>query len=152
MRLIDKYFIKEMVIPFILSLLVITFLLFINFLLRAVDRFLGKGLDILIIFEYLFLNLAWILALSVPMAILLATLTTFGKLSEGNEINAMRASGIGFLTIIRSPLIFGFSIAILLIIFNNLILPEMNFKARLLSGDIYRKRPGINIEPGYIFR
>lgn len=137
-----------MILPFIFSLLMITFLLFINFLLRAIDRFLGKGLDILTILEYLFLNLAWIIALSVPMAVLLATLMTFGRLSEDNEINAMRASGISFLTIIRAPLLFGIFISLVLIIFNNFILPEMNFKARLLSGDIYKKRPGMNIEPG----
>jgi len=126
----------------------ITFILFVNFLLRAIDRFLGKGLDLITILEYLFLNLAWILALSVPMAVLLATLMTFGRLSEDNEINAMRASGIGFLTIMRAPILFGVIITLLLIYFNNFILPEMNFKARLLSGDIYRKRPDMNIEPG----
>jgi len=126
----------------------ITFILFVNFLLRAIDRFLGKGLDLITIFEYLFLNLAWILALSVPMAVLLATLMTFGRLSEDNEINAMRASGIGFLTIMRAPILFGIITTLLLIYFNNFILPEMNFKARLLSGDIYRKRPDMNIEPG----
>ena len=126
----------------------ITFLLFINFLLRAIDRFLGKGLDVLTILEYLFLNLAWIIALSVPMAVLLSSLMTFGRLSEDNEINAMRASGISFLSIIRAPIIFGITVATLLVIFNNFILPDMNFHARLLSGDIYRKRPGMNIEPG----
>ena len=134
--------------PFFFSLLMITFLLFINFLLRAIDRFLGKGLDVLTILEYLFLNLAWIIALSVPMAVLLSTLMTFGRLSEDNEINAMRASGISFLSIIRAPIIFGITVATLLVIFNNFILPDMNFHARLLSGDIYRKRPGMNIEPG----
>ena len=126
----------------------ITFILFVNFLLRAIDRFLGKGLDLITILEYLFLNLAWILSLSVQMAVLLATLMTFGRLSEDNEINAMRASGIGFLTIMRAPILFGIIITLLLIYFNNFILPEMNFKARLLSGDIYRKRPDMNIEPG----
>ena len=126
----------------------ITFILFVNFVLRAIDRFLGKGLDLITILEYLFLNLAWILALSVPMAVLLATLMTFGRLSEDNEINAMRASGIGFLTIMRAPILFGIIITLVLIYFNNFILPEMNFKARLLSGDIYRKRPDMNIEPG----
>ena len=148
MRLISRYFIKEMTLPFIFSLLMITFLLFINFLLRAIDRFLGKGIDVLTILEYLFLNLAWIIALSVPMAVLLATLMAFGRLSEDNEINAMRASGIGFSTIIRAPIMFGIAIAMLLVFFNNYVLPEMNFKARLLSGDIYKKRPGMNIEPG----
>ena len=126
----------------------ITFLLFINFLLRAIDRFLGKGLEILTILEYLFLNLAWIIALSVPMAVLLSTLMTFGRLSEDNEINAMRASGISFLSILKAPIMFGITVATLLIVFNNFILPDMNFHARLLSGDIYRKRPGMNIEQG----
>ena len=93
MSLLSRYFIKEMLLPFFFFLFMITFLLFINFLLRAIDRFLGKGLDVLTILEYLFLNLAWIIALSVPMAVLLATLMTFGRLSEDNEINAMRASG-----------------------------------------------------------
>ena len=148
MRLLSRYFIREMIMPFLFSLLMITFLLFINFLLRAIDRFLGKGLEILTILEYLFLNLAWIIALSVPMAILLSTLMTFGRLSEDNEINALHASGISFLSIIRAPIIFGITVATLLVIFNNFILPDMNFHARLLSGDIYRKRPGMNIEPG----
>ena len=148
MRIITRYLLKEMSYPFLISLLMITFILFINFLLRAIDRFLGKGLDILIILEYLFLNLAWIVALSIPMAMLLATLTTFGRLSEDNEVNALRSSGISFNSIIKAPLIFGTCIAVLLIGFNNYFLPEMNFRARLLSGDIYKKRPDINIEPG----
>ena len=148
MKVLNKYLIKEMLLPFLLSLLMITFILFINFLLRAIDRFLGKGIDFLIILEYLFLNLAWIIALSVPMAVLLSTLMTFGRMSEDNEFNALRASGISFYSIIKPPLIFGFIITIILIIFNNYILPDMNFHARLLSGDIYRKRPTMNIEPG----
>ena len=127
MRLLSRYFFREMVLPFLFSLAMITFILFVNFLLRALDRFLGKGLELITILEYLFLNLAWILALSVPMAVLLATLMTFGRLAEDNEINAMRASGIGFLTIMRSPVLFGAIITILLIYFNNYILPEMNF-------------------------
>jgi lipopolysaccharide export system permease protein len=139
---------KELFVPFIFSLLVIIFVLFVQFLLRAVDRFLGKGLDVLTILEYLFLNLAWIVALAVPMAVLIATLMSFGRLSEDNEITAMRTSGISFLTIIRPALIFGLVICLALIYFNNFVLPEMNFHARMLSGDIYRKRPDMQIDPG----
>ncbi len=86
------------------------------------------------------------------MAVLLSTLMTFGRLSEDNEINAMRASGIGFMTIMRAPILFGVIVTLLLIYFNNFILPEMNFKARLISGDIYRKRPDMNIEPGIFLK
>ena len=124
-------------------------MLFINFFLRAIDRFLGKGLSVLTIFEYLFLNLAWIIALAVPMAVLIATLMAFGRMSEDNEINAMRASGISFTSILKPALIFGVIICLTLTYFNNYILPEMNFYARLLQGDIHKKRPGLEIEPGH---
>ncbi len=148
MKVLHKYLLKEMLLPFIFSLLIITFLLFVNFLIRAVDRFLGKGLDFFIIIEYLFLNLAWIIALSVPMAVLLTSLMTFGRMSEDNEIDALKSSGISYYSLMISPLLFGIFITLILILFNNYILPEMNFKARLLSGDIYKKRPMMNIEPG----
>ncbi len=149
MRLLSRYIIKELTLPFIFALMTIVFVLFINFLLRAIDRFLGKGIDIGTILEYLFLNLAWIVALAVPMAVLIAALMTFGRLSEDNEITAMRTSGISFLRIIRPALLFGLIVCLLLVYFNNYILPHMNHRARILSGDIYRKRPGLNIEPGY---
>ncbi len=149
MRLLTRYILKQLFMPFIFSLIIIVFVLFTQFLLRAIDRFIGKGLDIGTIFEYLFLNLGWISALAVPMAVLVAALMAFGQFSEDNEITAMRASGISFTTIIRPALVMGLLISIILILFNSFIMPEMNFKARMLSGDIYRKRPDLNIEPGY---
>lgn len=149
MRLLTRYMVKELFMPFIFSLLVIIFVLFVQFLLRAIDRFLGKGLDVITILEYLLLNLAWIIALAVPMAVLIATLMAFGRLSEDNEITAMRTAGISFLTIIRPALIFGLAVCLGLVYFNNFILPEMNFHARMLSGDIYRKRPDMQIDPGH---
>ena len=135
--------------PFIFSLLIIVFVLFTQFLLRAIDRFIGKGLDLGTIFEYLFLNLGWISALAVPMAVLVAALMAFGQFSEDNEITAMRSSGISFTTIVLPAVTMGLLISITLILFNAFVMPEMNFKARMLSGDIYRKRPDLNIEPGY---
>ena len=149
MRLLPRYIARELVLPFIFALGIIVFILFINFFLRAVDRFLGKGLDLFTILEYLFLTLAWIVALAVPMAVLIATLMSFGRLSEDNEINALRSSGISFLTILRPALVFGAAVCLLLIIFNTRILPEMNFNARLLAGDIRKMRPGLDIEPGH---
>ena len=149
MRLLNRYVQKELFSPFIFSLLIIIFVLFTNFFLRALDRFLGKGLDFFTILEYLVLNLAWIVSLAVPMAILIATLMSFGRMSEDNEITAMRASGISSLTIIRPAVFFGILVGTALVLFNNFIQPDMNFRARLLSGDIYRKRPDMIIEPGH---
>ena len=89
MNTLNKYLFKQSLIPFLLSVAVITTVLFLQFLIRAVDRFLGKGLDIVTIFEYLYLNLAWIIALSVPMSLLISSVMTFGRMAQQNEITAL---------------------------------------------------------------
>jgi lipopolysaccharide export system permease protein len=149
MKLLSKYIIKEHLIPFIMALLVLLFVLLANFLLKSIDKFLGKGLDMLLLGEFMFLNLAWILALAVPMAVLVATLMAFGRLSSDNEITAMRTSGTGFLKLLFPAIVFGGFITFLMILFNNFALPEMNHKARLLSSDLTRKRPDLQFDIGY---
>ena len=149
MNKLSRYIFFEHLIPFILSLVVLIFVLLANFLLRTMDKFLGKGIDILLLLEYVFLNLAWVLALAVPMAVLISTLMAYGRLSEDNEITAIRTSGINNFNLIKPAFIFGSIITITMCIFNNLVLPEMNHKARLLSRDISRKRPDLEFEAGY---
>ena len=149
MNTLNKYLFKQSLIPFLLSVAVITTVLFLQFLIRAVDRFLGKGLDALTIFEYLYLNLAWIIALSVPMSLLISSVMTFGRMAQQNEITALKSAGVNLYNIIKPAILFGSLVGIGLCLFNNFILPEMNYNARLLARDIYKKKPEISIEPGY---
>jgi len=149
MKTLSKYIIKEHLTPFLMALLVLLFILLANFLLRSMDRFMGKGLDFSLIMEYVFLNLAWILALAVPMAILVATLMAFGRLSSDNEIAAMRSISASYFKLMAPAMLLGCIIAGLMIYFNNQILPEMNHKARMLSSDISRKRPDLDFDVGY---
>ena len=149
MNTLNKYLFKQSLIPFLLSVAVITTVLFLQFLIRAVDRFLGKGLDALTIFEYLYLNLAWIIALSVPMSLLISSVMTFGRMAQQNEITALKSAGVSLYNIIKPALWFGAMVATALCFFNNFILPEMNYNARLLARDIYKKKPELSIEPGY---
>jgi len=149
MNTLNKYLFKQSLIPFLLSVAVITTVLFLQFLIRAVDRFLGKGLDVFTIFEYLYLNLAWIIALSVPMSLLISSVMTFGRMAQQNEITALKSAGVNLYNIIKPAILFGSLVAIGLCLFNNFILPEMNYNARLLARDIYKKKPELSIEPGY---
>jgi len=144
-----RYIYRELIFPFIFAIGVVTFILLANFLIRSVDRLLGKGLPLSIIFEFLYLNMAWIIAMAVPMAVLVAALMAYGRLAEDNEITAMRSSGISFLTILMPGIVFGLVIAAGMLYFHNDVLPDFNHRARILAGDIYRKRPDLNIEPGY---
>ena len=149
MNTLNKYLMKQSFIPFILSVGVITTVLFLQFLIRAIDRFLGKGLDAFIILEYLYLNLAWIIALSVPMSLLISSVMTYGRMSQENEITALKSAGVNLFSIIKPALWFGSIVGFLLCLFNNFILPDMNYNARLLARDIYQKKPELTIEPGY---
>ena len=149
MNTLNKYLIKQSFIPFVLSVGVITTVLFLQFLMRAIDRFLGKGLDMFIILEYLYLNLAWIIALSVPMSLLISSVMTYGRMSQENEITALKSAGVNLFSIIKPALWFGSIVGFLLCLFNNFILPDMNYNARLLARDIYQKKPELTIEPGY---
>ena len=149
MKTLNKYLVRESLIPFLLSLGVITTVLFLQFLIRAIDRFLGKGLDIWIILEYLYLNLAWIIALSVPMSLLISTVMTYGRMSQDNEVTALKAAGVSVFSIIKPAVFFGGFVGLILCLFNNFVLPDMNYHARLLARDIYQKSPELTIEPGY---
>jgi len=149
MKILYRYIIKEHLPPFFIAMAVLTFLFLSNFIVKSIDRLLGKGLSLWVILEYIGLNLMWILALSIPMAVLVAILMSYGRMSADNEINAMRTSGISFKSIIIPSLIFGTVICVFLIWFNNSVLPNFNHRARLLGSDIIRKKPDVNIEPGY---
>jgi len=150
MKLLHKYIFKEHLIPFLMSLSVMALILLAQFLLKNMDKFLGKGLPITLLFELIFYNMAAVLALAVPMAILVSTLMSFGRMSSDNEITAMRASGVTYSSMIGPALIFAVIISTLMIYFNNWILPNMNHKARNLITNITKTNPTIFFKAGQL--
>ena len=143
MKLIHKYILKELTIPFFSSLFILIFVLLSNFILKNIDKFLGKGISLWIVLKFLFLNSAWIFSLAVPMAILITTLMAFGRLSSDNEITAFKASGIKYLDFIKPGILFGTLLVFFMIPFNLWILPEMNHNIKKTSYDISRSRPDV---------
>ena len=117
MRTLTRYILKGHFLPFFYALLILIFLLFTNFLLRAVDRLLGKGLSFSVILEFLFLNTAWIVALAAPMAVLIATLMTFGRLAEDNEITALSSTGVSYFRMLWPAVAFSILVAVPLMYF-----------------------------------
>jgi lipopolysaccharide export system permease protein len=101
--------------------------------------------------------LAWMLALAVPMAVLISTLMAFGRMSQDNEITALRSSGVSLYRLIAPPLAASILLTLGMAYFNDRVLPELNHQARLLMTDIHQKRPTWNLKenvfideiPGY---
>ncbi|MEO6695075.1 MAG: LptF/LptG family permease [Ignavibacteria bacterium] len=148
MNLIDRYIVKSLIAPFIFALAVVIFIFLFQFLIKSLDQFVGKGLSLWVIIQLISLNLAWMLTLAVPMAMLVSSLMTFGNLSSTNEITIMKASGISLTRLMIPLIIFSFIIFYLMIRFNNDILPEANHKARILLYDISKTKPTFILEPG----
>lgn len=122
-----------------------------QFLILHVDKLIGKDIPISIITELILTNLAYMVVLAAPMAVLVATLMAFGKFSELNELTALRSSGVNPLNIIRPVLLASFFMFLFLAWFSNSVLPEANNKARSLFIDIRLKKPGFELQPNVFY-
>jgi len=116
--------------------------------MKSAGDLVGKGLSVWVILELIALNLAWMVVLAVPMAVLVATLMAFGKLSSDNETTIMRASGMSLYRMIFPVIIAAGAITYGLVIFNNDVLPEANIRLRTLMTDIIRIKPTLSIQAG----
>ena len=150
-KILPKYLVKEHIGPFTFALLVINSIFILNLLFRELGKFMSKGLSLGTILEFIFLNLAWMIALSVPCAVLTATIMAFGRLSAENEITAIKAGGISLYQILPATLLVSLGVAGALIWFNNEVLPDFNHRTKLLMLDIARKKPLLNLEAGVIY-
>ncbi|MEO6095747.1 MAG: LptF/LptG family permease [Fibrobacteria bacterium] len=150
--ILARYILKEHIAPFFYALFVITFLFLVDFLIRILSSILSKGLGWRVVLEILVLNLAWMLALSIPMAVLVATLMAFGRFSSDNEVTAMKALGISPFKAMLPVMIVASLLGGALVYFNNKILPEANFRAAALRNDIGRKKPTALITPRTLIR
>jgi lipopolysaccharide export system permease protein len=124
------------------------FIFLLQFIMKFIDDFVGKGLSAWVITELIALNLAWMVVLAIPMAVLIAVLMAFGGLSSQNEITAMKASGMSLYRMMMPVLLVSFLITYLTIEFNNKILPEANHSAKTLMIDIRKKKPTLTVNAG----
>ncbi|MGD9897754.1 MAG: LptF/LptG family permease [Calditrichaceae bacterium] len=146
MKILTRYIIKEHIGPFFFALSVIMFILLMNFLVKYIGQIFGKGLEIFTIFKLIALNLAWMLALAVPMATLVAVLMAYGRFSADNEITILKSSGISIFKIMRPSLYLGIILTLIMVYFSDQILPESNHEARRMFQAIRRKKPTLQLE------
>lgn len=148
MRILERYVLREHLFPFILGFSVVIFLFSLDFLFELVDLAVGKGVSPGVVLELFVLSLGWMCALAFPCSVLIASLASFGRLSQDNEIAAMRANGVNLLRVIAAPLLAALVLAGLLVLFNNYVLPESNHALYNLMVDVSRKRPTTQITEG----
>ena len=148
MSYVSRYILKAHVGPFIFGFAIITFILVMDIIFEIVNLIVGKGLGFWLVLEIFILNLAWIVALAIPMAVLVATLMAFGRLSADNEVTALKAGGVSFYQMLAPVFAAGILLAVGHIIFMDIVLPQANFLARNLMNDVHRARPTLGFREG----
>ena len=148
MKILERYILKESFKPFVVSLFVATFVMLLDKIIDLLNLIIDKKLDFVTIISVFGLSLPFMLALSVPMAILLASIMSFGRLSVDNELVAFKSCGINIYTLMRPTVIAALLISIFMVFFNNAILPETNHMLKNLMIKANYRRPVTAIIPG----
>ncbi len=148
---VDKFVLKSFVGPLVLTFFIVLIILILQFLWMYVDELAGKGLNFMVLAELIYNFSLTFVPLALPLAILLASLMTFGNMGEFSELTALKASGIPLQRIMRPLILVLVLIAVVSFFFSNNVLPYATDKARTLLWDIRKKKPDINIQAGTFY-
>ncbi len=151
MKKLDLFVLKSFLGPFIMTFLIVLFVLVMQFLWLYIDELVGKGLGLGVIFEFLWWGSATLFPLALPLATLLGSIMTMGSLGENNELLAMKAAGIPLLRIITPIMILSLFISIAAFFASNNLIPVAYEKIYTLRDDIGRTKEGIKIPTGIFY-
>jgi lipopolysaccharide export system permease protein len=141
MRIVSKYLLKQHAVPFVFALSATTGIMLLNQIAKRFGDLVGKGLPWRVIFDVFALSVPFIVAMTMPMAVLVAVLFTFTRLSTDNELTALKANGVSLWAIMRPLLIAATGVAVVAFLFSDHVLPRSNHQLRTLLTDIARKKP-----------
>jgi lipopolysaccharide export system permease protein len=145
-RTLSLYTLREHLGPFVFGLVIFTFIMLMNQVARQFQSLAGKGLGAKVIIEIFLLSIPLTVAVTIPMAVLVATMAAFGRLAGDNEITAMRANGVGFHQILMPTIMAALLLSVATIWFNDTILPDSNHRLSRLMQDIQRTKPTVVLE------
>ncbi len=127
------------------------FLLLMQFLIKYLPQLVGRGLPAGALTELVLYNLAYMVTLAVPMAWLIAQLAAFGRLSESRGYLVARSAGISLVRLAWPVFVVGALLTAGMVVFNNEMLPEANYRMNGLWRDIRVARPGFALTAGEFY-
>lgn len=146
------YMLQKFLLLLVMTFVICLFILLMQFLWKYVDEMVGKGLDISVLGEFFVYASISLMPQAIPLAILLASLMTFGNLGEQLELLAIKATGVSLLHIMRPLIIFVLFISLSSIIFQNYITPKIQVKMYSLLLSIKQKSPELQIPVGSFYK
>lgn len=151
MKKLDKLILGSFLGPFLLTFIVVDFILLTVNMLKYFDEIFGKGLDFWIYMELIGYFVISISPMALPLAVLLSSLMTFGNLGEHFELTAIKSSGISLLRALRPIGVFVIVLSFAAYLSNNYLVPKVNLKTFSLLYDIRMKSPALDIKEGVFY-
>lgn len=148
MKILRNYFLREFIGPVFLTLGVLTFVMILGNLVKIAELVINKGVDIFTVSKLFLFMTPYLLTYTLPISALIATLLSLGRLSGDNEIIAIKASGINILSLIMPLLTVGFILSLVLVLFNDRVIPYVHFASRKTLIEVGIKNPTAALEPG----
>ncbi|HXF94744.1 MAG TPA: LptF/LptG family permease [Gemmatimonadales bacterium] len=145
-RILSRYVLRQHLAPLGFALGALTALMLLNQVAKQFGNLVGKGLPATVIAEVFVLSVPFIMAVTLPMAVLVAVLHAFTRLGGDNEITALQAGGIGVRHLLRPVLGGAAVVSLLSLLWSDQVLPRANHRLRTLLTDIQRKKPSFTLK------
>jgi len=152
MKIIRKYILKEGVVPFFLALLILTCVFLLGNLIQLTNMVINKGVSVSVMGKVFILYIPVLLGYTLPIACLVSVILNFSRLSNDNEILALRASGIHLWRLLAPIFIIGTIFSLILIILNERIIPYAHHEQRKMLKNIGMDNPTAMLEPGLFIK
>lgn len=148
---IDIFVFKAYSLLFVGTFFICLFIFMMQFMWRYVDELIGKGLTLDVLAHFFYYAGLTLIPMSLPLAILLASLITFGNLGERFELLSMKAAGIPLIRILQPIIIFNILLCIGSFYFQNVTGPEAQKKFYTLIYSMKQKSPELEIPEGIFY-
>jgi lipopolysaccharide export system permease protein len=141
MKVLTRYLLKAHLGPMLFAFVALTGVILINTIAKEMASLAGKGLPLELVGEFFLLSLPANIALTLPMSVLVAVLYTFSNMASENEIMALKASGVDLRRVVVPVVVIAAMIAGGMVWFNDRVLPESNYRWRMLMVDVAQTSP-----------
>ena len=148
MKIIDKYILTSYLKIFFSFFIILMLIFLIQIIWVFIDDLAGKEVDFEIIFKFLLYYSPKLLPLVLPLTVLLASIMTFGNLSENYELAAIKSSGISLFKSMRSLILFNLLLCVGMFFIANTLIPYAEFKSYNLRKNLAKLKPALAITEG----
>jgi lipopolysaccharide export system permease protein len=150
MKKIHLLLLKSFIRPFVVTLVIVMFVLLMLFLFKYIDDLIGKGFQWYIILELMMYNSATNVAMALPLSVLLSSIMTYGSLGENYELVAIKSAGISLRRAMYPMMVVVVLLSIAAFAFSDWMLPRANLKYYSLLYDVRKQKSG-NLLPENVF-